>query len=48
MSSNLIILTSLIYAYVFIDQFIKGNSGMGLAYFGYAVSNVGLLMMITK
>lgn len=48
MSGSLILLTGLIYGYVFIDQFIKGNTGMGIAYAGYAFSNIGLYMAITK
>jgi predicted hydrocarbon binding protein len=45
MSSWLIVLTGLIYAYIAIDQYIKGNSGMAITYFGYALGNVGLYMM---
>jgi len=45
MSSWLIVLTGLIYAYIAFDQYIKGNSGMAVTYFGYALGNVGLYMM---
>jgi hypothetical protein len=45
MSSWLIILTGLIYAYISFDQYIKGNIGMAVTYFGYAFGNVGLYMM---
>ena len=45
MSSWLIVLTGCIYAYIAIDQYIKGNSGMAVTYFGYALGNVGLYMM---
>ena len=49
MSGTLIIITGLLYTYVFIDQlFLKGNTGMGLAYAGYAFANIGLFMAITK
>jgi hypothetical protein len=48
MSGWLIGLTGLIYTYVFIDQLFKGNMGMGLAYAGYAFSNIGLYMAVTK
>jgi hypothetical protein len=48
MSGHLIIITGLIYSYVFIDQFFKGNTGMGIAYLGYAFSNIGLFMAISK
>jgi len=42
MSSHLIALTGLIYAYVSAEQFFRGNPGMGIAYFGYAIANIGL------
>lgn len=42
MSGWLIILTGLIYAYVAIEQGIKGNVGMAIAYAGYAFANIGL------
>jgi hypothetical protein len=45
MSGNLIILTGFIYAYVALEQFRAQNIGMGLAYSGYAFSNVGLWML---
>jgi hypothetical protein len=45
MSSWLIVLTGCIYAYIAIDQYIKGNAGMAVTYFGYALGNVGLYMM---
>ena len=48
MSGWLIGVTGLIYTYVFIDQLVKGNIGMGLAYAGYAFSNIGLYMAVTK
>ena len=48
MSSWLIILTALIYAYISLDQFIKSNPGMGIAYAGYAFSNIGLYILATK
>lgn len=46
MSKTLIVLTAMIYTYVFIDQFQKGNTGMGLAYMGYAFANIGLWMEV--
>ena len=46
MSGPLIILTGLIYLYVAGDLALKGNVGMGLAYFGYAFANVGLFMAV--
>jgi hypothetical protein len=45
MSSWLIILTGCIYAYICIEQAIKGNIGMSICYFGYAVGNIGLWKM---
>jgi len=45
MSGNLIILTGVIYAWVSYCQFSSGNQGLGIAYLGYAFSNVGLWMI---
>jgi len=45
MSGPLIALTGLIYAYVAADQFWRGNTAMGIAYCGYAFSNVGLYLL---
>ena len=46
MSGWLIILTGLIYVYVGLDQFIKGNAPLGLTYLCYAGANYGLYMQI--
>lgn len=46
MSGPLIAITGLIYAIISADQFCKGNPGMGVAYFGYAVANVGLYLLV--
>lgn len=46
MSGTLIIVTGAIYAIVAVDQFAVGNTGMGIAYAGYAFSNVGLWMLV--
>ncbi|CAB5219022.1 hypothetical protein UFOVP229_20 [uncultured Caudovirales phage] len=48
MSGNLIILTGAIYAYVAVEQGLKGNIGMLIAYAGYAFSNIGLYLMVTR
>jgi hypothetical protein len=48
MSAWLIILTGLIYSYIAGEQYIKGNTGMAICYFGYALGNVGLYIMATK
>jgi hypothetical protein len=45
MSSWLIIVTGLIYAYIGLEQALKGNFPMAVVYSGYAFSNVGLYIM---
>lgn len=45
MSGPLIILVGIIYAYVAVDQYMNGNTGMSIAYAGYAFSNIGLWML---
>ena len=45
MSSWLIIVTGLIYAYIAAEQAYKGNMGMAICYAGYALGNVGLYIM---
>jgi hypothetical protein len=48
MSSWLIIVTGVIYAYISGEQLVKGNPWMSVVYFGYSLSNVGLYMLATK
>jgi hypothetical protein len=48
MSGNLIILTGIIYAYVGVDMFLQNNMGMSVAYFAYALANVGMYMVAMK
>lgn len=48
MSAWLIAFTGIIYAYVAIEQGMKGNVGMFIAYIGYAFSNIGLFMLASK
>lgn len=48
MSGWLIILTGLIYLYVSIDLIWSGKVGLGMAYAGYAFSNVGLYLAATS
>ena len=48
MSGNLILLTGVVYTYVCLEQAMKGNVGMGIAYAGYAFSNIGLYLLATK
>ena len=45
MSGWLIALTGLAYAYVAIEQGLKGNVPMCVVYAGYAFSNVGLYVL---
>lgn len=45
MSGWLILFTGAIYAYVAVEQGFKGNTGMLIAYAGYAFSNIGLYLM---
>jgi hypothetical protein len=45
MSGTLIAVTGVIYLYVAVDQFARGNTGMGIAYLGYGFSNWGLWML---
>jgi hypothetical protein len=44
MSSPLILFVGVIYLAVAVDQWRKGSAGMALAWFGYAVANIGLAM----
>ncbi len=46
MSSWLVILTGLIYAYIAAEQVAKGNSPMSIVYAGYAFSNIGLWLSV--
>lgn len=48
MSPWLIAFCGCIYLYISIEQTIKGNYGMGVTYFGYALGNVGLYMLASK
>jgi hypothetical protein len=48
MSAWLIIVTGLIYAYIAVEQGIKGNTAMLVVYGGYAFSNIGLYLMAAK
>jgi hypothetical protein len=48
MSSWLIVLTGVIYAYISGEQALKGNIGMAICYAGYAFGNIGLYLMATK
>lgn len=48
MGANLIIFTGIIYLYIGLDQFYKGNTGMCIAYIGYSFSNIGLYLVASK
>jgi len=45
LSSNLIILTGLIYAYICAESFWKKDFGLAWMYFGYAVANYGAYLV---
>jgi len=45
MSSLLILFVGVIYLYVAGEQAWKGNPFLGLVFFGYALSNVGLYII---
>jgi hypothetical protein len=42
MSAPLILAVAVVYLFVALDQWRAGNPGMAVAWFGYALSNVGL------
>jgi len=48
MSSWLIIVTGLIYAFISIEQGLKGNMGLACMYAGYCFANYGAYLMATK
>jgi hypothetical protein len=48
MSGPLIILTGFVYTYVAVEQGLKGNMGMMIAYAGYAFANIGLYLLATR
>jgi hypothetical protein len=45
MSTWLIAAMGLVYLVVAIDQFIKGGVGTGIMFLGYAIGNVGLVIV---
>ena len=47
-SAWLIIVTGLIYAYIAIEQGLKGNVPMAVVYGGYGFSNIGLFILASK
>lgn len=46
MSGWLVGAVTLVYAYISVEQFFKGNPSMGITYGGYAIANIGLLWVI--
>jgi len=48
MSSWLIIVTGLIYAFISIEQGLKGNMGLACMYAGYCFANYGAYLIATK
>lgn len=42
MSGPILLVVSSMYLYVAAEQFTRGKFGLGLAFFGYALSNVGM------
>lgn len=48
MSAWLIAVIGIVYSLVSLDLLIKGNTGLGIAFFGYAIGNIGLYMEALK
>jgi len=48
MSAWLIAAMGVVYAVVSVDLLLKGNSGLGIAFIGYAIGNVGLTLEAMK
>lgn len=48
MSASLIALVGVIYAYVGVEQFLKGNAGISICYISYAVAQVGWYILAVK
>jgi len=46
MSTPLIIISTLIYLGVALDQFIKGNTGPAIMFLGYTIGNCGILLTV--
>jgi hypothetical protein len=45
MSAWMIGAVGVVYAYISVEQFIKGNPAMGACFAGYAFANAGLLFL---
>ena len=48
MEAWLIAAMGLVYLVVSVDLLIKGNTGLGIAFIGYALGNVGLTLEALK
>lgn len=48
MSAWLIATIGVVYAIIAIDLLLKGNTGLGMAFVGYAIGNIGLTMEAMK
>lgn len=49
MSTNLLVLVTLIYVFIAFSLFFEGRSGMCLAFVGYSIANVGFIYdLLTK
>ena len=48
MSAWLIAIVGVVYAVVAVDLLLKGNTGLGIAFIGYVLGNVGLYMEAAK
>jgi hypothetical protein len=45
MNAWLIAMIGIVYLFVAVQFFIKGQIGMGISFIGYALGNVGLVMV---
>lgn len=48
MSAWLIAIIGVVYAVVAAELIYKGNTGLGIAFIGYAIGNIGLTMEALK
>jgi hypothetical protein len=48
MAAWLIAAMGLVYLFVSVDLLLKGNTGLGIAFIGYALGNVGLTLEAMK
>lgn len=46
MSMWLVLIVTFIYAWVSIDQYIKGDLSLATVYLGYTIANFGLIMVV--